>query len=295
MPLTVNGVLLGAVSNAVAVCGAIFDAGLAIGRMRAEAVKRDQKKMEGVFAADERAARARFIPGAWFQDQSTKPSMLEKACDILGVNRAFHSVKYDQINDDPRLVTSPVEGTVVHIGKIEKRGEILSKGGRRVYLENVLGEKASLFSGGFYINFYLSPRDKHYWRNPYEGIFIYTRMNEGQTRFPVLIGLERFFKNGDLFDLAVRYNASVASVLETKHFPIGMIAVGSLSVNSIHVLYQEDIQGKKGDLSGYFSMGSSMLLCFPEGDLSEMIDVGRRVFIGQPIVRIGEGLFAPIT
>ena len=153
-----------------------------------------------------------------------------------------------------------------------------------------MGEKASLFSGGFYINFYLSPRDKHYWRTPYEGSFSHTQINEGQTRFPVLIGLERFFKNGDLFDLAVRYNAKIASVLDTKRFPIGMIAVGSLNVSGIHVLYQEDIQCKKGDLCGYFSVGSSMILCLPKGDFAAMCDVGRKVFIGQPIVRVGEEL-----
>jgi phosphatidylserine decarboxylase len=186
-------------------------------------------------------------------------------------------------------VTSPVEGTVAYSGRIEERQTILSKGGRRIYLDNVMGGKAALFSGGFYINFYLNPRDRHYWRTPYDGKFTHTQINEGKSRLPVFIGLERLFKNGDIFDLAVRYNASIASVLETKRFPLGMIAVGSLNVSGIHVLYQEGAGCMKGDLCGYFSIGSSMLMCFPAGEFSDLTIVGRRVHVGMPIVRIGGG------
>jgi len=278
-----------ALSGVVAVGQAVANAGETIGSLRDNAVGGDLKAMEAVFAADERSARARFAPGPWFRDRSTTPSRLEKACDILRINRTFHSVKYDRIEGDPALVTSPVEGTVAYSGRIEEGRTILSKGGDKIYLENVMGDRAQLFSGGFYINLYLNPRDKHYWRTPYDGNFTFTQVNEGKSSLPVFIGLERFFKRGDLFDLAVRYNASIASVLETKDFPIGMIAVGSLNVSGIHVLYQEGIQCMKGDLCGYFSIGSSMLMCFPDAHLSDLTELGRRVHIGRPIVRIGGG------
>ncbi len=284
-----NGIIYTAATGARALSGAVMKAGQALGGMRDGAVCGDLKAMEPVFAADELSARARFAPGPWFRNRSTRPSRLEKACDVLRINRTFHSVKYDRIEGDPAFVTSPVEGTVAYSGRIEEGRTILSKGGRRIYLENVMGDRAQLFSGGFYINFYLKPRDKHYWRTPYDGKFTFTQVNEGKSSLPVFIGLERFFKNGDLFDLAVRYNASIASVLETDDFPIGMIAVGSLNVSGIHVLYQEGIQCKKGDLCGYFSIGSSMLMCFPDAGLSDLTMLGRRVQIGRPIARIGGG------
>jgi len=285
----INSLIWNALSGAISAGQAVAGVGEAIVAARGNAVSEDLKGMESVFAADEQAGRARFAPGAWFDHRSTKATALEKTCDLLRVNRVFHQAKYDRIDGDPAFVTSPVEGMVAYSGTIDGQRKILTKGGRRIYLENVMGEKAALFSGGFYINVYLSPRDRHYWRTPYEGKFTHTQINEGKSKLPVFIGLERFFPHGDFLDLAVRYNASIASVFETRNFPIGMVAVGSLNVKGIHVLYQEGIGCKKGDLCGYFSIGSSMLLCFPEGELDDLTTVGRGVHVGRPIVKIGDG------
>lgn len=224
-----------------------------------------------------------------FSPASTRRTLLERTCDALGINRRFHSPGDDDVEMSPEVITSPVQATVAYMGNVEKGQTIRSKRGRRIYLEEVMGDRAQLFSGGFYINFYLSPNDKHYWRVPYDGIFTYTQVNEGKSFLPIFIGLENIFRNADLFDLAVRYNASIASVLQTDAFPIGMVAVGSLNVNAIHVTYREGVPCSKGDPCGYFSLGSSMLLFFPDVDLSELVVEGRRIDVGQPIVRIGKG------
>lgn len=62
-----------------------------------------------------------------------------------------------------------------------------------------------------------------------------------------------------------------------------MIAVGSLNVNRIHTDYDENQEYQKGTPCGYFSIGSSMLLCFP-AHLKTLIDVGSNVKIGQRIL-----------
>jgi phosphatidylserine decarboxylase len=51
--------------------------------------------------------------------------------------------------------------------------------------------------------------------------------------------------------------------LSTKNFTIAMIAVGSLNVKRIHIDYEEMQHYKKETPCGYFSIGSSMLMCVP--------------------------------
>ena len=217
---------------------------------------------------------------------STRAGIVQSLANLAGVNRRFHATRFDEIDRREDMITSPVEARLVAEGPIGEGGSILSKGARRIALSDVMGESASLFSGGRYMNLYLSPADRHYWRTPYPGKFVSTRVNRGEASLPVFIGLESFIQRADLFPRAVRANASIASILETKEFPIGMIAVGSLCVNAIHVLYEEGTAYGKGDLAGYFNIGSSMLLVFPDHPIYSLIDEGQKVSIGQAIAGI---------
>lgn len=86
-----------------------------------------------------------------------------------------------------------------------------------------------------------------------------------------------------MFSKAVKKNASIGSVFQTAKFSIAMIAVGSLNVNRIYTDYEENIQYKKGIPCGYFSIGSSMLLCFPDY-LKVLADKGTHLKIGDRIL-----------
>ena len=222
---------------------------------------------------------------------STRISLTERIADFFGINNHFHKFKDDLIDNSPDTIISPVEAELVDSGKINK-GKITSKSKKEIDLKDVMGKSADLFSDGFYFNFYLHPANKHYWGVPYDGKFISTKVNNGQSIIPVFVGLEsipfigKYFSRFDLFEKAVRKNASIASVLQTEYFPIGMIAVGSLNVNGIHVFYGENKDYERGDICGYFSIGSSMLLCFPKYPLESLINKGEKVDIGIPIVKI---------
>ena len=99
---------------------------------------------------------------------------------------------------------------------------------------------------------------------------------------PVAIGLE-YMLGLEMFDRAIKKNASIGSVFQTENFTMAMIAVGSLNVNRIYTDYEEMQNYTKGTPSGYFSIGSSMLLCFPN-HLRALIDEGSDVKIGQRIL-----------
>jgi len=217
---------------------------------------------------------------------STKTSVVGKVAGKLGVNKKFHKFQDDQIEQDPNFIISPVDAKLVATGSIKEDGVIISKSKKEIILSEIIGEKANLFSGGFYLNFYLSPKNRHYWRIPYDSKLISMILNQGKAFIPVFIGLDKIFKNKDYFKKAIKKNASVGMIFQTKNFPFVMIPVGSLNVNGIHVLDENDGDYKKGDIGGYFSVGSSMLLCFPKSSLVSLVKINDHVKIGQNIVRV---------
>ncbi|MEA3317154.1 MAG: phosphatidylserine decarboxylase [Bacteroidota bacterium] len=214
--------------------------------------------------------------------QPTNNSLTGKIADILGLNKKFHQYKETNIDPQDKALISPVEGKVVHIGNINNDGIIFSKHNKEVRLKELIGDYYKQFIGWKYINIYLSPLNDHYWVTPDDGKFIYTQRNKGKAIIPIYLGLENFF-NIEMFSKAVKKNATIGSVFQTDKFPIAMIAVGSLNVNRIYTDYEEQKKYKKGIPCGYFSIGSTMLLCFPN-DLKILVEKGADVKIGQRIL-----------
>lgn len=213
---------------------------------------------------------------------STKNSLVGKIADHLGLNKKFH--EYTKVITEPidTALISPVEAKVVNIGSIDENGMVRSKNNKTIPLEILIGKYANQFKGGKYINFYLSPSNKHFWITPYDGKFIYTQKNEGKSRLPIFTGLENIF-GIEMFSKAVKMNASIGSIFQTEEYSLAMIAVGSLNVNRIYTDYEEMRSYKKGTPCGYFCIGSSMLLCFP-AHLKTLVDKGTDVKIGQRIL-----------
>jgi phosphatidylserine decarboxylase len=217
---------------------------------------------------------------------STKISIIGKVAGKLGINKKFHKFQEDKIEHNKEFIISPVDANLVSTGIIKKDGVIISKSNKEISLREIIGEEADLFSGGFYLNFYLSPRDKHYWRMPYDCSLVSMSLNQGKARIPVIIGMDKIFKNKDFFKKAIKRNASISLVFKTNYFNFIMIPVGSLNVNGIHIIDEKNGSYKKGDIGGYFSIGSSMLLCFPKYELESLVKIGDSVKIGQNIIKI---------
>jgi phosphatidylserine decarboxylase len=213
---------------------------------------------------------------------STQNSLVGKIADYFGLNNNFH--EYTKVITEPgdTALISPVEAKVVNTGSIDRNAMLISKNNKQIQLEKLIGKYADQFLDGKYINFYLSPSNKHFWVTPYDGMFIYTQKNEGKSWLPVFTGLENIL-GIEMFSKAVKKNASIGSIFQTNDFPVAMIAVGSLNVNRIYTDYEEMRSYKKGTPCGYFCIGSSMLLCFP-AHLKVLIDKGSDVKIGQRIL-----------
>ena len=215
-------------------------------------------------------------------EQVTNNSLSGKIADFIGINKKFHEYKETIVDPQDKALISPAEGIIVNIGRIDNQGVLISKHNKEVLLSDLIGSRYKQFVGGQYINIYLSPFNIHYWVTPDDGRFIYTQKNKGKAVLPVYMGLE-YLTGIEMFSKAVKKNASIGSVFKTKNFPIAIIAVGSLNVNRIYADYEEQKDYKKGTPCGYFSIGSSILICFPDY-LKILVEKGDCVKIGQRIL-----------
>ncbi|MBT3298267.1 phosphatidylserine decarboxylase [archaeon] len=213
---------------------------------------------------------------------STASTILGKLCDITRINKKFHQYQPVIIESKDNQIISPVEATINHVGNISEEGILLTKQNKTVKLDNLIGQYAENFYGCKYINFYLSPLNRHFWVTPTEGKFIHIQKNEGKSKWPVFIGLEDLI-GIEMFSEAVIQNSSIGMIYQTNEYDVAMIAVGSLNVNRIHTDCKIENQYERGVPVGYFSLGSSMLLCFPR-DLKTIVYSGQKVRMGQAIL-----------
>lgn len=232
---------------------------------------------------------------------STKESWLKKQADRSGINRKFHRPVKDRLNPSLEYFASPAQAIIAWHDNIGESGYIISKHKKVVALEKIIGDYSEIFRGGTYINMYLAPKDKHYFRIPYDGTIEYMQMNDGKTKYfweAAMIGLDNWLGNTKMFAKAIDQNATVGIVIKAKHFHYALIAVGSLNVNNITLRCEEGKRYRKGYRAGYFSVGSTVVLCFDKSlkkniDYEEIpIKDGVKVNVGDDLLKI-KGLYEP--
>lgn len=221
--------------------------------------------------------------------KSTRETSWKIFADKIGINDRFHRKEEDIIDHSLEFISSPAQATLFYNGRIDDEGYILSKHKKRVALEKLIGKYADRFKDGIYLNMYLSPKDKHYFVFPYLGKVEYIRKNDGKAFIPVMIGLDNVFGNQRWFSKAAESNASIGVVVNAGKFSYAMIAVGSLNVNHITVKCETGKKYNKGDYAGYFSVGSTIVLCFDKSfgqNSRRLIKNGERKDIGENIYKI---------
>ncbi len=226
--------------------------------------------------------------------KSTKSSWLKKTMDGIGFNAKFHKVHEDKIDFSLEYIMNPAESTMACHGIIGDEGHIISKNRKVIALDSVIGKYANKFRDGIYLNMYLSPKCKHYFRIPYDGTVGYIQKNNGKG-LPVIIGLDNILGNMKWFAKAIENNATIGVVVDTKNFSYAMIAVGSLNVNHITIKCEEGKKYRKGDYAGHFSVGSTIVLCFDKSfrkNSKMLIKDGEKKDIGENLIKI-KGLYEP--
>lgn len=197
-------------------------------------------------------------------------------------------------------IVSPVDGIVSAAGALDEH-RLLQAKGRYYSLYDLLATdlaEAAAFVGGTFATLYLAPWHYHRVHAPWAGRLMAARYVPGDL-FSVNDATATRIPN-----LFVRNERLVCHFL-TDDGPAALIFVGALNVGSIGTPWSGDIRPRKrgvveeldlhraghdpnvvkGDLLGWFNMGSTVILLMPPGiyDLQPDLTNGKAVVMGKPI------------
>lgn len=206
------------------------------------------------------------------------------------------------VDDGANTITSPADGAVSAAGKIDKDTLIQAKG-MRYSVEDLLVtdlQEARAFHDGRFATIYLAPFDYHRVHSPIAGELRTARYVPGDL-FSVNEVTARFVPR-----LFAR-NERLICHFDTKAGPFVLIFVGALNVGSITTPWTGEIRPKKrgvvvdydlkgsaqstivakGDLMGWFNMGSTVIMLMPDGygEWADALVTGTTLKMGEVIGR----------
>jgi phosphatidylserine decarboxylase len=144
---------------------------------------------------------------------------------------------------DPQVVTSPVDGVVGAVGRIED-GTVLQAKGMPYRVHELLGipegsERAGAYEGGRFVTLYLSPRHYHRIHAPASGEIRVARSLPGRllpVNEPAIQGVPRLFPR----------NERLVVEAVTPGGPLALVAVGAFNVGRISVAFDPEWNGLRG-------------------------------------------------
>jgi phosphatidylserine decarboxylase len=207
----------------------------------------------------------------------------------------------DTAND---AIVSPVDGTVSSAGGIAGNSLFQAKG-LGYSLEDLLAtdlQEARRYVDGHYVTVYLAPYNYHRVHAPLDGRITAAHYIPGDL---FSVNTATASSVSGLF----RRNERLALHFESDRGPWTLVFVGALNVGSISTPWSGEIRPRrtgvveklnlangpdrvnKGDLLGWFNMGSTVILLVPDdcGEWGENLVAGQTVRMGQRIGTISPG------
>jgi phosphatidylserine decarboxylase len=203
---------------------------------------------------------------------------------------------------DAASVASPVDGTISQIGYLDGQS-ILQAKGRHFSLAALLGGSAAetaQFAGGAFATLYLAPYNYHRIHMPLDGQLRTARHIPGRlfsVNAVTAAGVEGLFAR----------NERLVCIWDDRQQPFAMVLVGALFVGSISTVWDGEITPPtrraprelksrgihgaplaRGELMGWFNMGSTVVLLFPEGRVQWLaqLSAGMSVRVGQALGQV---------
>ena len=202
------------------------------------------------------------------------------------------------IDDDLDAIVSPVDGTVSVAGAIRADSIFQAKG-----IDYSLGDllatdldDAEHYVDGSFATIYLAPYNYHRVHAPIAGELVAARYVPGDLFSVNEATVSRL-------DGLFRRNERLVMHFHTEYGPAAVIFVGALNVGSISTPWTGEIRPRKdgvvdvldiagyptkvdkGDLLGWFNMGSTVILLFPKGvcEWDDDLEPGETLRMGEEI------------
>jgi len=224
-----------------------------------------------------------------FKDPSSYPTLNQL------FTRAFTEPK--TITDDESVMISPVDALVTDFGSIVD-GKAYQIKGMEYDLTELFGEHhqdaAKAVEGGEFVNLYLSPKDYHRYHTP-DRLTIKSLTHIPGKLYPVNFPLLRNKK-----DLFIENERVIVECRDKKDRTFVMVLVGALNVGKMIVTFESNIKTnsdirepqhysyenvtlEKGELFGWFEMGSTILLFSQKGSFTSNVAINQKVKFSEPI------------
>ena len=208
--------------------------------------------------------------------------------------------KERQIADDENAMISPADSLVTHFGTI-RDGNAYQIKGMEYHIAELLGEdyadKTDSLEGGKFVNLYLSPRDYHRYHMPMD-LTIKSLTHIPGKIYPVNMPLLRHKK-----DLFIENERVVIECIDANGRLHMLVLVGALNVGKMVVTFEEhintnsdireprhyeyqDLTVKKGELFGWFEMGSTILIFSQKEAIKLEVSINQKVKFGEEIAKI---------
>ena len=203
-----------------------------------------------------------------------------------------------RIDDDAEAIVSPVDGTISAAGAIRADRIFQAKG-----MDYTLGDllatdlaEAEHYIGGRFATIYLAPHDYHRVHAPLNAELVAARYVPGDLFSVNEATVSRL-------DGLFRRNERLVMHFRTDRGPAVLIFVGAFNVGSISTPWTGEVRPRKtgvvdaldlgahptrvgkGDLLGWFNMGSTVILLLPGGacEWDDDLEPGETVRMGQEI------------
>ena len=224
-----------------------------------------------------------------FQDPSSYPTLNKL------FTRAF--VEPKEITSDEHIMISPVDALVTDYGEIVD-GKAYQIKGMEYDLAELFGEyhqeASQAVNGGQFVNLYLSPKDYHRYHMP-DTLTIQSLTHIPGKLYPVNFPLLRNKKN-----LFIENERAIIECKDSKGRTFVMVLVGALNVGKMIITFEDAIKTnsdirepqhysytnltlEKGELFGWFEMGSTILLFSEKGAFEPQLEINQDVKFTETI------------
>ncbi len=208
--------------------------------------------------------------------------------------------KPKQIDASITSVIAPCDARIVGIGKVKKNQAYQIK--TMEYKINELLDimpSSKVLEGAEFINFYLSPKDYHRYHMPFDVKVLSLKYIPGKL-YPVNLPFLKHKKN--LYLENERVVIEVLDRFNKRHFIVlvGALNVGKMVVlfekkvktnsgmKAFHTTYKEPLLLKKGELFGWFEMGSTIVIVSEKDAIRWNVSEGDKVQFSQVIGELND-------
>jgi phosphatidylserine decarboxylase len=202
-----------------------------------------------------------------------------------------------EITDKKRVIISPVDALVTDFGEIVN-GKAYQIKGMEYNIDELFGEyhkeASKSVDGGSFLNLYLSPKDYHRYHMP-DTLKIVSLTHIPAKLYPVNFPLLR---NKD--NLFIENERVIIECRDRSDNIYVMVLVGALNVGKMVVIFEKEVNTNseirepkhykynnlwldKGELFGWFEMGSTILLFNQKGVLELEVCLNQKVKFAEPI------------